>query len=216
MTTPPPPPYTSDAASILADEIFLEHIPTRSRVIDLGCGDGRLMEMLRERNGCEVLGVEVDHLQVLRAIGRGVPIIQADLDRGLSDIPSDAFDVAVLSQTLQQVRKPGDVLKEMLRLARTALVLVPNFGHWRVRLQIVKHGRTPVTAALPYQWYDTPNLHFMSMHDFRELAAMLGCGIRLELPIIGGKAVPGAWGANLRAESALYLIERASCDRETR
>ena len=197
-------PIPTDA---LIDAIIMEHIDPGSRVIDLGCGDGRLLERLREEHDCSVLGVEVDLDEIHGALIRGVSIIQGDLDHGLPDIPSGSFDFAVLSQTLQQVRHPKTVLEEITRVSRKALVLVPNFAHWRVRLQVLKQGRAPVTESLPYDWYNTPNLHFMSMFDFRDLAVNLGLQIIKELPIIGGRAVDRAWGANLRAESALYVLE---------
>jgi methionine biosynthesis protein MetW len=135
-------------------------------------------------------------------------VIQSDLDQGVSEIPDHAFDYAVLSQTLQQVRLPRDVLTEMLRIAKKAVVVVPNFGHWRVRLQIIRYGRAPVTDALPYEWYNSPNLHFMSMHDFHELVLGLGFRIIRELPIVKGRAKERAWAANLRADSAMYVLER--------
>ncbi|MFQ5730422.1 MAG: methionine biosynthesis protein MetW [Planctomycetaceae bacterium] len=197
-----------DPTVVLTDELIMREIAVGSRVIDLGCGDGRLLSAMREKHGCSVLGVELDRNAILAALARGVPVIQGDLDRGLSEIPDDSFDFAVLSQTLQQVRLPKDVLNEMLRIARKALVVVPNFGHWRVRLQIVRYGRAPVTEALPYDWYDSPNLHFMTMHDFRELVADLGFRIVRELPIIKGRAKDRAWAANLRADSALYVLQR--------
>lgn len=192
----------------LTDEIIAREISPGSRVVDLGCGDGRLLNTLRAECGCSVLGVELDSDSILSTMQRGVPVIQSDLDRGVSEIPDDAFDYAVLSQTLQQVRLPRDVLTEMLRIARKALVVVPNFGHWRVRLQIVRYGRAPITEALPYAWYESPNLHFMTMHDFRELVSGLGFRIVRELPIVKGRAKDRAWAANLRADSALYVLER--------
>lgn len=197
-----------DATIGLTDELIQSQIPAGMRVLDLGCGDGRLLEILRDEQQCDVLGVELDPQQVIGAIERGVPILRADLDDGVPDLPSDSFDCAVLSQTLQQVRHPKLVLQEMLRVARRALVVVPNFGHWKVRLQVVLYGRTPVTDSLPYEWYNTPNLHFLSMHDFRVLARRLNFEIVRELPIIHGKAVDRAWLPNLRAESALYVLER--------
>ncbi len=197
-----------DSTEALTDEIIREHINPGSRVIDLGCGDGRLLNMLREEHACAVQGVELDRQGVVATITQGVPVIQADLDEGLPEVPDDSFDFAVLSSTLQQVRRPQDVLREMLRIARRALVVVPNFGHWRVRLQVVLHGRAPVTSELPYEWYNTPNLHFLSMHDFRDMAKTLNVQILKELPIIRGRAVSRAWAANLRAASALYVIER--------
>jgi methionine biosynthesis protein MetW len=155
-----------------------------------------------------VLGVELDAARIVAAMHRGVPVIHGDLDRGLPEVPDGAFDVAVLSQTLQQVRQPKSVLREILRVARLALVVVPNFAHWRVRLQVVRWGRAPVTKALPYEWYDSPNRHFLSLYDFRDLVRMLDMRIVKELPIIRGRAVDRAWAANLRAESALFVLER--------
>ena len=198
----------ADPIAALTDEIICEHIPSGSRVIDLGCGDGRLLSMLRDVHCCRGLGIELDRRGVIGSIGRGVSVIHADLDDGLPDIPDDSFDWAVLSQTLQQVRRPRFVLQEMLRAARHALVVVPNFGHWRVRLQVAWQGRAPVTRCLPYDWYETPNLHFMTMHDFRDLVERMGIRILKELPIIGGRAVNRAYAANLRANSALYVLER--------
>jgi methionine biosynthesis protein MetW len=197
-----------DPSVAVTDRVIMDQIDPGSRVIDLGCGDGRLLAKLRDDHRCWVLGIELDVDEIHGAIARGVPVIHADLDAGLPDVPDESFDVAVLSQTLQQVRLPRAVLKEMLRVARRALVVVPNFGNWKVRRHIVWQGRAPVTNALPYEWYDTPNLHFMTMHDFRDLAEQLGLRIVRELPIINGRAVDRAWAANLRADSALYVLER--------
>ena len=197
-----------DPAVAVTDRVIMDQVDPGSRVIDLGCGDGRLLAKLRDDHRCRVLGFELDVDALHGAIARGVPVIQGDLDDGLPDVPDESFDVAVLSQTLQQVRLPRAVLKEMLRVARRALVVVPNFGNWKVRRQIMLQGRAPVTKSLPYEWYDTPNLHFMTMHDFRDLAELLGLQIVRELPIINGRAVDRAWAANLRADSALYVLER--------
>jgi methionine biosynthesis protein MetW len=197
-----------DPTSALTDKEIMRHIPQGSRVLDLGCGDGRLLESLRDFHRCRVEGIEVDQRQIVSCIGRGVPVIQGDLDHGLPEFPDDSFDYAVLSQTLQQVKFPQRVLEEILRVARRALVVVPNFGYWRGRLQHLLSGRAPVTQSLPYEWYNTPNLHFMSMHDFRDLVERLGIRVIKELPIIKGHAVDRAWAANLRAESVLYMLER--------
>lgn len=202
-----------DPLALLADETILNEIPRGSRVLDLGCGDGRLLARLRDEHGASIQGIELDRQSLIAAMSRGVPVIQADLDQGLVDFPSDSFDFAVLSQTIQQVRHPKLILHEMLRVARRALVVLPNFGHWKVRLQLLRTGRTPVTESLPYEWYDTPNLHFMSLNDFRELVRVVDARIVRELPLIGGRAVENAWAPNLRAESALYVIERASLPR---
>lgn len=193
----------------LTDEIIMAQIERGSRVVDLGCGNGRLLARIRDELGTSVQGIELDRRQIVEAIRRGVPVLQADLDEGLEGFPDGSFDVAVLSQTLQQVRHPKQLLHEMLRVAGRALVVVPNFGHWRVRLQVLWQGRAPVTGSLPYEWYNTPNLHFQSMIDFRELAERLNVRIVRELPIMRHRgAVERAWLANIRAESALYVLER--------
>lgn len=196
-----------DPFAVLTDEIIQAQIRPRTRVLDLGCGDGRLLQTLRDQYHCQVQGIELDLHELKAAMHRGIPVLQGDLDRGLPSFPNHSFDFAVLSQTLQQVRQPRLIVQEMLRVARQALVVVPNFAHWRVRLKIGLYGRAPVTSQLPYEWYDTPNLHFMSMRDFRDLADLLKARIVKELPIIRGRAVEKAWLANLRADSALYVLE---------
>lgn len=196
-----------DPTVALTDELIMDRIDRGSRVIDLGCGDGRLLARLRDEHVCAVQGIELDVDQFLTTIARGVNVIKADLDAGLQDIPSGSFDFAVLSQTLQQVRHPKDLLVEMLRIAQKSLVVFPNFGNWHVRLQVAWRGRAPVTEALPYKWWDTPNSHVMSILDFRDLAAQLGFRILEERPIINDRVVDRAWAPNLRADSVLYVLE---------
>jgi methionine biosynthesis protein MetW len=198
----------SDPLDRLTDEAIVAHIAFGSRVLDLGCGEGRLLKRLRDTHGASVQGLELDRRRIIGAISNGVPVVHADLDRGLAGFPNHSFDFAVLSQTLQQVRHPRVILQEMLRVAAQSLVVVPNYGYWRVRWDHLVRGRAPVTSALPYEWYDTPNLHFMSMYDFRELVSVVGGRIVKELPMIGGRTVDRAWAANLRAESALYVLEK--------
>lgn len=198
-----------DPKAAITDELLMRHIEHGSHVIDLGCGDGRLLSRLREEHGCSIQGVELDLDGIRGCLVRGVPVLGLDLDQGLTGIPDHSFDYAVLSLTLQQVRHPRNVLEAMLRVSRRALVVVPNFGYWQVRLQIAWQGRAPITEALPYEWYETPNLHFLSMHDFRDMVTKLKLKIVQELPIIGGQARERSWFANLRAESALYVLEKA-------
>lgn len=197
-----------DPSLDVTDKLLMEQIQPGSRVLDLGCGDGRLLARLRDERDASVLGMEIDITQHHGAIARGVPVIQTDLDEGLHDIPDLAFDYVVLSQTLQQVLHPKQLLEEMVRVAHQALVVVPNFGNWRIRLQVLKQGRAPVTEVLPYEWYNTPNLHLMSMHDFQDLMRILGIEILKEIPIIKHRAVEKAWLANLRAQQILYVLQR--------
>ena len=196
-----------DTTAALTDRLIIDQIGRGRRVLDLGCGDGRLLCRLRDEADCSVQGIELDHAGVIEAISKGMPVIQADLDEGLDEVPEDSFDFAVLSQTLQQVRHPKALLQRMLRVAKRAVVLVPNYGHWRIRLQILWQGRAPITGSLPYDWYNTPNLHFLSMLDFRDLCSQMQVRIVQETPIIHGQSAAGAWAANLRADSALYVLE---------
>ncbi len=198
-----------DPSVQLVDELIMRHIDRGSRVIDLGCGDGRLMQRLQKEMNCNVVGIDFEQKNVNSVIQRGLPVVATDLNKGLTDIPSDTFDFAVLSQTLQQVQNPRQLLMEMLRVAKRGLVVVPNFGHWRVRLEVLRKGRTPITNTLPYEWHDSPNVHFMSMYDFRELMQSIGLRIVKERPIIRGRSVDKAFAANLRADNAFYLLERS-------
>ena len=201
-----------DPSIQLVDDLIIRHIRPGSKVIDLGCGDGRLMERLKSELDCHVLGIDVERSNIAQVIRRGLPVVSTDLNKGLGDIPSDTFDFAVLSQTLQQVQQPKQLLTEMLRVARSGLVVVPNFGHWRVRWEVLRRGRTPITDSLPFEWHESPNLHFMSMYDFRELMTSIGLKIAKERPIIRGRSVDKAWAANLRADSAFYLLVRQDSD----
>ncbi|HWL08606.1 MAG TPA: methionine biosynthesis protein MetW [Planctomicrobium sp.] len=198
-----------DPRMAVTNDLIISQIERGSRVLDLGCGDAVLLEQLRDEHDCQVLGIEKDEEAFLQAIERGVPILQADLNRGLHTLPEQSFDYVVLSQTLQQIGKPLELLHDIFRFARRTLVVVPNFGHWRIRLQITLQGRVPVTDNLPYEWYESPNVHFLSMVDFRELAKRGNFQIIKEIPVIGNRAVDRAMFANLRAQSALYVLERA-------
>ncbi len=198
--------YTDPEAALI-DRLIMDQVQSRQRVLDLGCGDGRLLGRLRDELHCSIQGIELNHSRVVEAIAKGVPVLQDDLDEGLKDIPDGSFDVAVLSQTLQQVLRPKELLKQMLRVARQAIVVVPNFGHWRVRVQLLLQGRAPVTNRLPYDWYNTPNLHLLSILDFHDLIDRMTVRIVREVPIIRGHPRPQAWAANLRADSALFVLE---------
>src|SRR5438874_11346703 len=150
--------------------IIGEIVDPNTMVLDLGCGEGELLEWLAENKSVDARGVEMSGAKVQRAIARGVSVYQGDIDEGLADYPDQAFDYVILSQTLQETRSPATVLREMLRVGRRAIVAFPNFGHWSVRFSLLFTGRAPKTGRFPYEWYDSPNIHFLTVDDFDQLA----------------------------------------------
>ena len=175
-------------------------------VLDLGCGDGELLQWLAENKGVDARGVEISSARVQRAIARGVSVFQSDIDEGLADYPDQVFDYVILSQTLQETRHPRKVLREMLRVGRRGIVAFPNFGHWPVRLSMLFSGRAPRTSLFPYEWYDSPNIHFLTVRDFEDLARVEGLKVERRYFLAGRRKV-GMW-PNLRAEVAVFLVRR--------
>jgi methionine biosynthesis protein MetW len=180
-----------------------------SRVLDLGCGDGALLAHLWASRGVTGYGIEIDNENIVRCLETGVNVIQSDLDRGLSDFDDDSFDYVVMTQTLQAMRYPHLVLREMLRVGREAIVTFPNFGHWRCRAQVLA-GRMPVTRHLPSTWYDTPNIHMCTLRDFEALCAAEGFEIleREALDTEHQSTPAMRLLPNLLAEVALYRFRR--------
>src|ERR1700686_1670436 len=152
--------------------IIGEIVEPGAKVLDLGCGEGELLQWLAENKGVDARGVEISGVKVQRAIARGVSVFQSDIDEGLADYPDHAFDYVILSQTLQETRHPRQVLREMLRVGRRGIVAFPNFGHWRKRLSMLRTGRAPKTRLFPYEWYESPNIHILTVRDFEALAAL--------------------------------------------
>ena len=175
-----------------------------ARVLDLGCGDGVLMAYLRDSRAARAIGVEIADDSVLQCVRRGLSVIQADLESGLRMFHDQMFDTVVLSQTLQAMHKTEAVLREMARVGRQGIVSFPNFGHWRHLVSLLG-GRMPVSPQMPYQWYDTPNVHLCTPKDFEILAARLGLAITGRALLANGRPVGVL--PNLRSKLAVYRFE---------
>jgi methionine biosynthesis protein MetW len=183
-----------------------------ARVLDVGCGEGALLDLLREHKGVDGRGIEISAEGVAACLARGLAVMQGDADRDLEEFPAETFDYAILSQTLQAVRQPRKVLSDLLRLAERAIVSFPNFGHWRVRLSLLTQGRMPDTPALPEPWWATPNIHLCTLRDFTELCADLNLRIEAATSLSDRRPArpidPARPIENWRAEQALFLLSR--------
>ena len=191
---------------------ILRLVTPGARVLDVGCGEGELLELLTREKGCDGQGLEISSEGVSACLARGLAVVQGDGDRDLDHFPTKAFDYAVLSKTLQQMREPRHVLAELLRIADKAVVSLPNFGHWRVRWALLARGRMPETAALPDPWWATANIHLCTLHDFVALCDDLGLKIEACSAMSEGQQArpidPTRAIENWRAETALFLLSR--------
>jgi methionine biosynthesis protein MetW len=187
--------------------IIGELVEPQTRVLDLGCGEGELLAWLKENKQVDARGVEMTGARVQKAIARGVSVYQGDLESALDDYPEHAFDYAILSQTLQETRDPLHVLKGMLRIANRAIVAFPNFGHWRVRLSHLWSGRAPQTELFPHDWYDSPNIHFLTVLDFEALVEKQNWRVERRIFLSSNREV--RLFPNLTAEVAVFLVSRA-------
>ena len=187
-------------------------IEPNTRVLDIGCGDGTLIDELFTTKGCDARGIEIDMAEVTRAVAHGLPVMHGDADTDLAHYPDDAFDYVILSRTLQAVGRPREVLRQMLRIGARAVVSFPNFGHWLVRWQLLRRGRMPMTATWDRMWYETPNIHPCTIHDFFVLCAAEGYAVERWLAADeAGRRAP--WRrfprlANLFGEQAVFLLRR--------
>lgn len=187
-------------------------VPEGARLLDVGCGDGTLLEWLEAAKHIDGRGIELSQKGVNAGVARGLSVIQGDADTDLATYPDAGFDLVILSQTLQATNRPRDVLEELLRIGRRAIVSIPNFGHWRIRLQFMLWGRMPVTEDLPWSWYDTPNIHFCTIRDFVELVKEIDADIveAFALDAHGRKLSFKApwWFWNLFGEQGVFVLEK--------
>lgn len=191
--------------------IVADMIPRGSRVLDLGCGDGALLDELIRRRGCSGQGVEVSPEAFHACMARGIPVVSADIDEGLPDFADGSFDVVVLSQTLQAVHRPALVLREMMRVAETGIVSFPNYGHVGLRLTLMARGRMPASRLVPHRWYETPNIHPCTLRDFEEFLRAEGV-VPVERVLLSSDGGPAGRLAerrpNLLASAAAYVLRR--------
>jgi methionine biosynthesis protein MetW len=190
-----------------------EMIPDGARVLDVGCGDGALLEYLVRTKKVDGRGIELSQQNVNACVARGLAVVQGDADTDLAEYPGQVFDFAILSQTIQATEKPALVLENLLRIGRQTAISLPNFGHWRVRLSLLFGGRMPRTQALDYHWHDTPNIHLCTISDFVDLArkngAVIDRALALKGEIVAGEMRPDAWGPNLFAQGAIFLLRKS-------
>lgn len=193
-------------------DLIASFVSPGARVLDVGCGDGRLLERLQREKSVDGRGIELSQRGVNLCVARGLSVIQGDADRDLVFYSDKSFDFVILSQTLQATRDPREVLEHLLRIGRHVVVSIPNFGHWRVRLSLLLRGRMPVTRDLPYSWYDTPNIHFCTIRDFVDLCREVGATVErgIALDDAGSRlGVTLPWSFwNLLGQQAVFLLRR--------
>ena len=208
------PPHLVRATDTSRVDLLLiaEMVSSGARVLDIGCGDGTLLRLLAEKRGVDGRGMELSQAGVNSCVAQGLSVIQGDADTDLVYYPDLAFDFAILSQTLQATYSPRHVLEQLLRIGKRAVVSFPNFGHWRVRAQLLFAGRMPLTDNLPDRWYDTPNIHLCTIKDFRGLCKDVGARVERAVALNAygrklGVSMP-AFAQNLFGEQAVFLLSR--------
>ena len=194
-------------SEIRSDHKFImDLIEPNSNVLDLGCGDGTLLSLLMSKKNCRATGIEIDEKEIYKCVERGVTVSHGDIDSGLSDYSDKRFDYVILNESLQEILSPDKVIAEALRVGKRAIVGIPNFCNISARFQIFFLGKVPVTTGLPYKWYNTPNLRFLSILDFRTFCKERGITIEREIAIDSGQEI--IFWRNMLADTSLFLIRK--------
>ena len=188
-------------------DLIVDLVDPESRVLDIGCGDGELLHRLVCQKQVDGMGLEVSEPNIIRCVNRGISVVQADIDKGLSAIPDQSYDFVILSMTLQVIKKPEQAIREVLRVGKKCIISFPNFGFWKVRAMLAFQGMAPVTRSLPYSWYSTPNRSVLSVKDFRQFCHTHNIRIEREIPLSSsGRGVIVRQWPNLFADEAVYVI----------
>jgi methionine biosynthesis protein MetW len=186
--------------------VIADWVRPGASVLDLGCGDGELLSILVKEKSVRANGIEIDEQAIYKCVEKGISVVNEDLEEGLSGYPDESFDYVIMNGSIQQVKKPDTVFKEALRVGKELIVGFPNFSHYSTRLQILFSGKVPITPSLPYQWYDTPNLHFLSVADFRDYCRLRG--LKIEASAFLSKDRRVGLLPNLFAEQGLFLLSK--------
>lgn len=193
-------------------EIIARLIKENSKVLDIGCGNGELLKFLKENKKIDGRGLEISQRQVSKAIMKGLSVIQGDAESDLEFYPDDSFDYAILSQTIQATKQPKAILEEMLRIAKFAIVSLPNFAYFKNRLHLVLKGTMPINKSIPFEWYETPNIHFCSIKDFKSLCKCLNLETEQEVFLSSRRELKKIFGskfcANLMAEYGIFVLQK--------
>lgn len=196
----------NDNLNRLDYQVIQDMIKSNSRVLDLGCGDGQLLQLLKNNKSCSVTGIEINEEEIYKCVEKGISVSHDDIDSSLSDFGDKRFDYVILNESLQQVLNPQNVILESLRVGKKVIVGIPNFCHFMARFQIFFQGKVPVTKELPYQWFDTPNLRFLSLKDFRNFCKVNRIKMLNEVGISKNKKTPIK--PNFFANLGIFLLEK--------
>ncbi len=191
-------------------DVILSYVAENSHVLDLGCGDGTLLALLRDKKNIQGIGLEYDQEKIVECIEKNIAVVQHNLNNGLSEFDDNSYDVVIMTLALQAMQRPDQVLDEMLRIGKECIVTFPNFGHWKARWHLALYGRMPVSDLLPYQWYDTPNIHFCTVRDFENLCWQKNITIVHRDMVAANSISEGLCKLhpNLFSETAVYHLTR--------